>query len=279
MEKETSINIFNYSDYREFLRDFFDMKKRVNPSWSYGLWSSKLGLNSISSITMVINGQRHAGKKIQKSLITFFKFDEKEAYYFEELIKISKSSKNDPNLTILMLEQNSELKELREKNTESVDLFFNWKAHCVKELTQLRDFFPSGSWIEKRTNGLIKKDEGKELLDELLKAKFLERSYLNGNEIIAPSSTIIPTKEVTKESAHSYHKGLMENSFEAIKKDKNKRSLHATTLSLSTENIQKAKDIIREFQIEFSEQIESSDADEVYQLNIQFFPLTETEKE
>ena len=71
MEKETSINIFNYSDYREFLRDFFDMKKRVNPSWSYGLWSSKLGLNSISSITMVINGQRHAGKKIQKSLITF----------------------------------------------------------------------------------------------------------------------------------------------------------------------------------------------------------------
>jgi uncharacterized protein (TIGR02147 family) len=279
MEKETKINIFNYSDYREFLRDFFDMKKRVNPSWSYGLWSSKLGLNSISSITMVINGQRHAGKKIQKALVDFFKFNEKETYYFEELVKISKSSKNDPNLTILMLEQNSELKELREKNTESIDLFFNWKAHCVKELTQLKDFFPSGSWIEKRTNGLIKKDEAKELLDALLEAKFLEKSFLNGNEVIAPSSTIIPTKEVTKESAHAYHKGLMENSFEAIKKDKNKRSLHATTLSLNHDNIQKAKDIIREFQIKFSEEIESSDADEVYQLNIQFFPLTETGKE
>ena len=274
MENEKKLNIFDYSDYREFLRDFFEMKKRVNPSWSYGLWSSKLGLNSISSITMVINGQRHAGKKIQKSLIDFFKFNEKEIYFFEELIKIAKSTKSDPNLTILMLEQNSELKELREKNTEKIDLFFNWKAHCIKELTQLKDFFPSGSWIEQRTNFLIKKEEAKELLDALIKEGFLEKTFLNGKEIIAPSSSIIPTKEVTKEGAHAYHKGLMENSFDAIKSEKDKRSLHATTLSLTEDTIPKAKEIIREFQIKFSEEIESSPADEVYQLNIQFFPLT-----
>lgn len=274
MEEQKKLNIFDYSDYREFLRDFFEMKKRVNPSWSYGLWSSKLGLNSISSITMVINGQRHAGKKIQKSLIDFFKFDAKESYYFEELVKIAKSTKSDPNLTILMLEQNDELKQLREKNTPSIDLFFNWKAHCVKELTQLKDFFPTGTWIEIKTAGLIKKEEASELLDALLEKKFLIKEFRDGKEVIVAASSIQPTKEVTLNGAHAYHKGLMENSFEAIKTDKDKRSLHATTLSLTTESIPKAKELIREFQIQFSEDIESSPGDEVYQLNIQFFPLT-----
>ncbi|OUR97186.1 hypothetical protein A9Q84_12735 [Halobacteriovorax marinus] len=274
MDKEKETNIFNYSDYREFLRDFNEMKKRVNPSWSFGLWARELGLNSISSITMIINGQRHAGKKIQKSLIDFFKFNTKEAYYFEELVKIAKSSKDNPSLTILLLDQNSELKEMREQNTAQVDLFFNWKAHCVKELTQLKDFFPSGTWIETRTNGLIKKDEGKKLLDLLISEGFLEKTFFEGKEVIQPSSTIVPTKEVTKEAAHSYHKALMENSAKAIEKDKDLRSLHATTLSLLTSDLAKAKDIIREFQINFSEQIEQSPGDEVYQLNIQLFPLT-----
>lgn len=274
MEKSKELNIFNYSDYREFLRDFNDMKKRVNPSWSFGLWARELGLNSISSITMIINGQRHAGKKIQKSLIEFFKFNAKESYYFQELVKIAKSTKDDPSLTIILLEQNSELKELREQNTEQVDLFFNWKAHCVKELTQLKDFFPSGTWIENRTNGLIKKDEGKKLLDILIKEGFLEKTFISGKEVICPATTIIPTKQVTKEAAHTYHKALMENSYLAIEEEKDLRSLHATTLSLLEKDIPKAKDIIREFQISFSEQIEQSPGDEVYQLNIQFFPLS-----
>lgn len=274
MEEEKKLNIFNYSDYREYLRDFNEMKKRVNPSWSFGLWASKLELNSISSITMIINGQRHAGKKIQASLIKYFNFNTKEAYYFEELVKIAKSSKNDPSLTILMLEQNDDLKTLREENTEQVDLFFNWKAHCVKELTQLKDFTPSGAWIQKRTNGLIKIEEANKLLTALLKNNFLERNTINGKETIVAVGSIHPTKEVTMEAAKAYHKGLMDNSYEAINTDKNRRSLHASTLSLLQKDIPKAKEMIREFQMTFSEEIEQNPADEVYQLNIQFFPLT-----
>ncbi len=277
MEEEKKLNIFEYSDYREFLRDFNEMKKRVNPSWSFGLWASKLELNSISSITMIINGQRHAGKKIQTSLIKYFQFNSKEAYYFEELVKIAKSSKNDPSLTILMLEQNDDLKTLREENTEQVDLFFNWKAHCIKELTQLSDFEASGNWIEKRTNGLIKNEEANKLLSALLKNGFLETNNINGRETISAVGSIHPTKEVTMDAAKAYHKGLMENSYEAINTDKEKRSLHASTLSLLKEDLPKAKEMIREFQIKFSEEIEQNPADEVYQLNIQFFPLTKSE--
>ncbi|PIK15465.1 DUF4423 domain-containing protein [Halobacteriovorax sp. JY17] len=277
MEEEKKLNIFEYSDYREFLRDFNEMKKRVNPSWSFGLWASKLELNSISSITMIINGQRHAGKKIQTSLIKYFQFNSKEAYYFEELVKIAKSSKNDPSLTILMLEQNDDLKTLREENTEQVDLFFNWKAHCIKELTQLSDFEASGNWIEKRTNGLIKNEEANKLLSALLKNGFLETNNINGREMISAVGSIHPTKEVTMDAAKAYHKGLMENSYEAINTDKEKRSLHASTLSLLKEDLPKAKEMIREFQIKFSEEIEQNPADEVYQLNIQFFPLTKSE--
>ncbi|CBW26314.1 conserved hypothetical protein [Halobacteriovorax marinus SJ] len=277
MEKEKKLNIFEYSDYREFLRDFNDMKKRVNPSWSFGLWASKLGLNSISSITMIINGQRHAGKKIQASLINYFNFNSKESYYFEELVKIAKSSKNDPSLTILLLEQNEDLKSLREENTEQVDLFFNWKAHCIKELSQLKDFTPDGEWVEKRTNNLIKKDEANKLLSALLKNNFLEESEIGGKKTLVAVGAIHPTKEVTMDAAKAYHKGLMENSYEAINIDKNKRALHASTLSVLREDLPKAKELIREFQMKFSEEIEQNPADEVYQLNIQFFPLTDSD--
>lgn len=277
MENEKKLNIFDYSDYRKFLRDFNDMKKRVNPSWSFGLWASKLGLNSISSITMILNGQRHAGKKIQASLIKYFQFNSKEAYYFEELVKIAKSSKDDPSLTILLLEQNDDLKTLRDENTEQVDLFFNWKAHCIKELTQIKDFRPDGEWIQKRTNGLIKKDEANKLLSALLKNKFLEQNNIDGKETLVAVTSIHPTKEVTMDSAKAYHKGLMDNSYEAININKEKRALHSSTLSLLKTDIPKAKEMIREFQMKFSDEIEQNPADEVYQLNIQFFPLSNKE--
>jgi DNA-binding MarR family transcriptional regulator/plasmid maintenance system antidote protein VapI len=52
------------------------------------------------------------------------------------------------------------------------------------------------------------------------------------------------------------------------------RDITGTTLAVSSKNLPKAKDLIRQFRRELSELLEQGETDEVYRLNVQLFPLT-----
>jgi uncharacterized protein (TIGR02147 family) len=105
----TNQDLATYQDYRKFLWDHVNAKKAINPKWSFGMWARTLGLKATSSITMILNGQREAGPQITAKLVHYFGFNETEAQYFRELIKVSKAKK-DPYLRKLLETNNGFVK-------------------------------------------------------------------------------------------------------------------------------------------------------------------------
>lgn len=267
---QKEINILNYSDYREFLKDKFEEKKATGNPWSYGMWAKQLGLNSVSAITMIINGQRHAGKGIIDKLCEFYQFNDKEERYFRELVKIQKSAKDDPSYVVLMLEQSQEIKDLKGISEEKIELVFNWASYAIRELTQLEDFKNDPNWMAKRLGHKITSDLAGKITQQMIDEKILE----NVDGVISPTSQIVPKKEINRVHARQFHNDQLENAKEAFDTPFDQRAFHASTLTVNKSRLKEMKEFIRDFQIKFSEEFEENPGEEVFQLNIQFFPLS-----
>ncbi|MEQ1664899.1 MAG: DUF4423 domain-containing protein, partial [Bdellovibrionales bacterium] len=58
------------------------------------------------------------------------------------------------------------------------------------------------------------------------------------------------------------------------------RDITGITISMKKENLPKVKELIRQFRLNISKNFESlGDGDEVYQMNIQFIPLTKNKEQ
>jgi uncharacterized protein (TIGR02147 family) len=261
--------VTEYSDYRSFFSDFISYKKSSNPFWSYGVWAKDLGLTGASTLSMIMSGKRNPSTKLCQIFSDYFEFNNDETDYFINLVKIQKQTKNNPELTAMLLQQNK--KKLPAKNEKP--LFFDWRAFVIRELTKLDDFQEDINWVRERLNNRISTQEIKEVIDKLIIHGALERGP--SGRLQASSQTILPGDNISREDARVFHNEISELSRKSFDIDINQRALNSSTLSIKEKNLSQAKDLIRNFQIEFSKLLEEDGGDEVFQLNIQFFPLTE----
>ena len=268
-------NIFIYNDFREFFNDFIAFKKYSNPFWSYGLWAKDLGLTGASTLSMIMSGKRNPSTKLCKTFSTYFKFNEEEMNYFLKLVSLQKQAKNNPELTkILLLKDQEDQLDQKEKLNQGKEkpLFFDWRAFVIRELTKLSDFKEDMAWVRKRLNNKLSEQEIKSVIEKLLNHGALIRT--EEGKLTATKQVILPGEKINREDARVFHQEISELSKQSFNIELPLRALNSSTLSIKAEEIEKAKDLIRNFQIEFSSLLEEEVGDEVYQLNIQFFPLT-----
>ena len=167
-----------YSNYRDFLNAYAS-EKRKKKVWSLGVWSQQLKLKSSSTLTMVLNGQRHPGKKLTQAFAEHFNFTRTEQKYFETLVNIQKNIK-DPKLSLLLLKSPELLmdsdSESHTKVTSVNDLFFLRMTHVLREMALLQDFKSDAEWISKRLLQKVTPSQIGRLIEQLLEAKIVTKS-------------------------------------------------------------------------------------------------------
>lgn len=256
--------IKDYTDYREFLVDWSKFKVFENEFWTVSMWAKRLQIKSRSSLTMILKKQRHLSRKMLPKFINYFEFDDSETKYFTELVRINKSAKGDPRLTVLLLENSSS-----DIDQSQRDLVFYWQSYFLRELYNLKGYDPNPKWIQQRSREDISEEQIKTLRQRMCEEEF---TYEDGK----PKDSIRPKRDIAASDARKYHFELMELSKNAIDIPFDKRAFHASTLNIKKDRINEAKKLIREFQIQLSDLIEEVPGDDVYQFNMQFFPLTKS---
>lgn len=262
-------NIYNYKDFREFFQDFIHYKKSSNPFWSYGLWAKDLGLTGASTLSMIMSGKRNPSTKLCKTFAHYFKFSQEESDYFQKLVKIQKQTKNDPEMTKYLLDQDGKQEQ---KTSSEKPLFFDWRAFVIRELTKLEDFKEDMAWVRRRLDNKLSEQEIEDVIEKLIEHGALSRS--EDGRLEATKQVILPGDNIKREDAKSFHTEISELSKRSFDIAIERRALNSSTLSVDSSKMDQAKELIRNFQIEFSNLMEEETGDEVYQLNIQFFPLT-----
>lgn len=272
------LNPLQYKDYREFLQAHLQQKRAENPAWSYSVWARQLGLRSSSTLIMILNGQRNPGRALVRDLAKYFQMNSEEEQYFTDLVRLTKA-RTDVELSL------SVLKQLEERNPNrgfqlldenAFNAIANWYFLAIREMIQLPNFQEDAEWISAQLRFPVQKEKIAAAISIMLRMKLLERDP--SGKLVSTSAHLDTKTDIYNRGLKKFHEETLENAKTAISTQEPKiREISGGCFAIRRGAIARAKEMIRGFQVQLCNELEAKDGDEVYQLEIAFFPLTKIE--
>lgn len=268
------INIYEYTSYREYLRDFYNFQKTNFKGYTYKAFSEKAGLKSPNYLFLVIKGKRNVTIRNISNFIQGLGLVNSEAKYFENLVKIEQTL--DFNEKVEYFE---ELYNINKRNTpwklerDQYKILSKWYYYVVREMVLLSDFQRSPRWISEQLNYKISAEEAKDAIETLLELDLLKEE---DGKLLQANPSIETSKGMLNLAIQNFHNLMINRSLEALKEqDVKERNFTALTVAVSKEKLRLVNEKINEFKKEINDFLTIDDNQEdVYQLNIQFFKFT-----
>ncbi len=267
--------VYDYIDYRAYLKAWFEIKREQNPRWTFGTWARQLRLKSPATLNMILNGHRHPGPKLIHHLCNQLRFARPETEYFQDLVALGKSDR-DPRLSVLLLER------IRKQNPRgaltiidpgSFAAISHWHYYAIRELVDVEGFVEDPAWIKKKLRFKLGAKQIREAIQTLLRLGLLVRdekgALRNGNGLIRTKD------DLQDEGLKRFHEQTLNNARAAIRTvAPGDREISGYTFTFDRQDLPRAKEIIRRMHAELLELAKAQGAEAVYQLETALFPLT-----
>lgn len=269
------VKIYDFTNYREYLKAYFEDRKKRDSKFSHRYVSRRLGLSSPNLILMVIQGKRNLTPSLAFKISEEFKHNEKEAEYFENMVRFLQAKTNKEkdrcfNKMILLRRNINNAMKIEEYQYE---YYTNWYNLAIRELVTHTEFKEDYKWLAKKISPPITPSQAKRSVDLLLKLGLIKK---NGKSYIRSSPIISTGPEVSSLAIVNFHKKMAEraaSSLDTVPKDE--RDITSCTVNISEQSVTKIKNIIADCRKKvLSIAKESNPADRVYQINFQLFPIT-----
>lgn len=270
-------SVFEYFDYRDYLKDFYEERKAIHSFFSYRYFGNKVGVDP-SYLLKVLLKNRHLSEKSITRVISFCGLSDTEAEYFHTLVffikaKTQRESRFHFEKLLAIRNVNSRLIE-----DWQYEYFCTWYHPVVRSILEYFDFKGDYALLGKQLSPPISAKEARASV-ELLKALDLincdefGRYYLTHNAVttgdqwhsLAISAFQEQTIRLSQESLERHDRSL--------------RDISTITMNINSEDFEEIRNRITEFRHSIIAYAgECNNPDRTYQLNIQLFPLTETNR-
>jgi uncharacterized protein (TIGR02147 family) len=274
-------NIAEYTDHRKFLNDYYEEAKSRNAGFSYQTFSQKAGIKSKGFLYNVIRGARDLSKANIFGLAQAMKLTCKEAEYFENLVAFNLSkSLNERNhyyerLSSIKIDGKTQL-QTQIVRSDQYEFYSKWYHSVIRSLIDLQGFDGNYEKLAKSVFPKIKPLQAKKSVELLVKLGLVKKEE-NGTYKVTDKSISTP-KEVLNLAITNYHMEigtLAVDSINTIPVDK--RNFSAMTLGISRDTYNEICEDIYNLRKKILQKVENDkSADNVYQLNFQFFPVSRT---
>jgi uncharacterized protein (TIGR02147 family) len=270
-------SLFEYMNYRDYLREAYEDKKQKSPFYSYRLFSQKAGFKSPNFLKLVIDNQRNITKESAFRFSKAFGHNKREAEFFENLVFFNQAK--------TLEEKNAYLSKVMKYRVKSDDLhkieaseysyLSKWYHPVVLELASAVDFKDDYKKLAQMLVPPITAIEAEKSVALLLDLKFLRKKEDGAYE--ATSTQLSTGFQVRSIGVANYHKSMIAMASEAIERfPSTRRDISSVTIGISRETY---KTIISRTQQFAMELMQIADADKnremVAQVNLQVFPLSQ----
>jgi uncharacterized protein (TIGR02147 family) len=268
------ISVYDFLDYRQFLRDFYNQQKQANAFFSYRYIGNKVGMDS-SFLIKVLQGNLHiAGDRIAK-FQKICGFNEKEAEYFEALVHFNKA-KTEKESKLYFEKMLSVNQAKSDKLMESQYRFFQkWYYSALWSLLDGAPFRGDLKDLGAQLTPPIGAKETKAAVNLLLDLDLIAQDGEGTYRAVGLNLTT--GKEWRSVAIAQYQREMIrlaEESLERFRKDE--RDISTLTVNIPEAAIPELRELAGEFRESLKKLVNSYGAtDRVYQLNIQMFPLTQ----
>lgn len=279
---DTSSDIYRYTDYRVFLRDYFVSRKKTIPGFSYRLLAAKIGFSSPAFFKLVVDGKKNLSKESVFKLSQALSFNAKAADYFENLVFFNQSKDINSKSYFMDRLQRQQPKDGKVSLLPPEYGFLRkWYYSVIREMADLHEFNEDPEWISHKLAGRISPVEAEKASRFLLDHGFWVRKE-NGKlakKNLPAMADEAKDAELASAISRHFHVQMLDVARDAAGRQGKESKNFAATFCFSKQGHALALEKIVRLRKELLE-IAASDwiADRVFQLNVNFFPLTDPSK-
>lgn len=267
------VDVLEYLEYREYLRDWYGECKRLHRFTSYRYLAQKTGIDP-AWIVRVFQKEGHLSEESLPSFIRLCSFDERRAEYFRILYRFCKSKAPEDQR-----EHYNRLMELREveaRKLASPELvyFSDWSTIALRALIGISKDTSNIESLGKHLSPPIRPDEARNALQVLENLGLVIADGKGGWDIT--DRVVTSGSDIQSAAVRQYHRRTLELAQESLDRHPpEERDISSVALTLQHEDLAEIKERIAEFRrglLQFARASEG--ADRVYHLNIAFFPMS-----
>jgi len=268
--------ILDYLDYRDFLKDFYETKKKENPWFSYRFMARRVDMDA-SHLVKILQAKRHIAPRSIRKFIFLCGLRGKEADYFETLVQFNKA-KTDREVR-KAYEHLLSLKDVKKYTLEKnqYEYYQKWYYSAIFTLLQYYPFKGDYAALAKKLSPAIKPSEAKRAV-KLLKDLKLIRKKKDGNFELT-NEFITTGEECRSIMIKSFQEETMRLAAESLHRHyKQDRNISTVTITIDRRDLETVDEMVGQFRNQLMKLAkETEKPDSVYQLNVQLFPMTEPE--
>jgi uncharacterized protein (TIGR02147 family) len=269
-----SLTVFDFTDYRLFMKAYYQFQKQNNPAFSHRYFALRAKVNSSGFYKNVMDGKRSLGRSLIVRFAEAMELRKKESDYFENMVYFSEAKTVEEKRTYF--ERMMALRKLDAYLVQSsqFEFYSKWYYSAIRELIGLIRFKDDYAALGRLLDPPIRPDQAEKAIKVLEGLKFIAKDEKG---IYRQSQNHITTgSEVESLNVANYQIACMDLAKEAIDRhEAANRDMSTLTLSLSKPAFEAMKEEIIAFRKKLlAMEKQFPKADRVYQLNTHFFPLS-----
>lgn len=267
------IQVFNYTDYRIFLKDALKERLLNSPQLSMRSIATKAGINSPNYLQRVIQG-KPVGDKMAIKLSQLMKLRGPEEKYFRLMIDFSEADSSEHKKEVLL-----KLLQIRSKAQGKLATIFDndirkeWHLIVIWEMAAVRDITLTPETIVAALNKKINLSQAQKAIDFLIDKKYLRQVAPHQYE--QTTMLLHSTDEIESVLLRNMHRKFIEMSLDRIDDKIEEKEFQGLTIAVNDETFKLIKKEIKKFIHDMAERFSSaSDGNRVARLNLQLFSIT-----
>ena len=264
--------IFEYTDYREWIRDAFDDFKQRKTVISWRYMAMKLGADP-GNLLRVSQGKIHLTLSLVKPMAEFFELDEKETAYWTELVCFGRAKTDAEALNHyekMQILKGIPLKLLAKKELE---FYRHWYYNAIRSIIGICKFKDDYEGLAESCTPAITVDEAKSAVKLLYDLNMISKDREGFWKV---NDTFVSTGgNWRSEAVRTFQKETIRLAGESLERHNPPlRDISTVTMTFNMDDIALIREKIKEFRSELLRLSQEGDGDDtVFQLNVQLFPI------
>ena len=277
-EKKPSKKIFEYLDYREFLKDYYNAKKEANPAFSLRVFSDKIGFKAKDFISRVMNGDKNLSSQSIPKVASGLRLGKHETEFFIALVKFNQAETTEERNSAFG-EMQAVLKVVRFAEKQHLlghaqyRVYSHWRHLTIRSLIGMYGFDGDYEALARRVHPRITAEEAKASV-KLLEDCMLIKKGKNGKYVLTENA-ITTGDRTSKLALRGFHQDCLKLAADSIDRDPpGTRHISGLTLGISQEGYERIVERINAFRKEIALIAEEDEnSDKVFQLQFALFPV------
>ena len=268
----------NYTDFRAYLNDWVNERKSHGLPGSNRWFAMKMGINSTSWLTSVLKGAKGLSKATANKLSEILRHSPIETRFFETLVSFNQARGiEERNRFYQELNALQKIKEVRTVKPTQYDFYSVWYHSAVRSLIGMHRFTASDKEYDRLASMVspaITASQARKSLKLLVELGFVRMNADGVYELT--SSAITSGENIRSLGIANFQQETMRLAQEAMDRyPRDEQYIGTATVGVSARAFQQIKQVLIDASNKISEIANAdADADRVFQVNLQAFPLS-----